>query len=129
MKKSTLLLLLFFRQSAFANNVIHDCKILQYQNRKAFIPPFQGKRHFCSDESKQEYYVTIKGNDVIIAYATVKIRGTFKKGLLFTNDKNEMEYNRYAGKHNYGKYYILKADYFSVLNGENGEYFYYSVCK
>ena len=41
----------------------------------------------------------------------------------------EVEYWRYGGKHNYGKYYILKADYLSVLIPENGEYYFYTLCK
>ncbi|MBC7511428.1 MAG: hypothetical protein H7320_22180 [Ferruginibacter sp.] len=93
------------------------------------VPPFQGTRKFCSDESKQTYSVKIKGSNVIIAYASVKIKGSFKKGLLLTNDPKEVEYWRYGGKHNYGKYYILKADYFSVLIPENGEYYFYTLCK
>lgn len=91
--------------------------------------PFQGKRKFCSDESKQVYTVIVNGNNVSITYSTVKIIGRFKNGLLLTNDPKEIEYRQYAKKHNYGKYYILKPNYFSVLNPENGEYSFYKLCK
>lgn len=99
------------------------------QNHKTFKPPFQGKRHFCSIESKQVYDVEIKRNDVVISYEKIKIKGVFKNGLLFTNDPSEIEYRHNAGKCNYGKYYVIGADYFSILNSENGEYFYYQQCK
>jgi hypothetical protein len=41
----------------------------------------------------------------------------------------EIKYRHNAGKYNYGKYYVIGADYFSVLNTENGEYFYHQLCK
>ncbi len=101
----------------------------QHQSTAILKPPFQGKRYFCSEQNKQEYTVTIKNTSVTISYATVKIKGNFKNGLLFTNDLKEIEYRHYSGKHNYGKYYVLTAGYLSVLNAENSEYFYYPLCK
>src|SRR5882757_4522505 len=80
--------------------------------------PFQGTRHFCSDYSKQTYDVTIKGNGIVISYPKFKAKGIFKNGLVFTNDPHEIEYRHSAGKYNYGKYYIIEADYFSVLIAE-----------
>lgn len=129
MKKLLLILFLFTCNHTFvvANN--HHLETVQKKKKKPFKPPYQGKRHFCSDESKMTYDVTIKGNDVVIAYSTVRIKGTFKNGLLFTNDPKEIEYIHYGGKSVYGKYYILQADYFSVINTENSEYFYYQLCK
>ena len=92
--------------------------------------PYQGTRKFCSDESRQIYTVTIRGNYVIIFYGDVYITRSFKKGLLFTNDPNEIKYRRSGNKkYNYGKYYVVTASYFSVLNTENGEYSFYSICK
>ena len=129
MKKLLFVLFLFTCNFIFAVPKTHHVHTIQNQKKKPFKPPYQGKRHFCSDESKMTYDVTIKGYDIIIAYEKVRIKGAFKNGLLFTKDPNEIEYNKYGGKKNYGKYYILTANDFSVLNGENGEYFYYQLCK
>ena len=97
--------------------------------QEIFKSPFQSKWHFCSGESKQVCDVEIKGNNVVISYEKIKIKGVFKNGLLFTNDPEEIEYRHNAGKYNYGKYYIIGTDYFSILNSENGEFFYYQLCK
>lgn len=61
---------------------------------------------------------------MLIVTGKTKITGTFKKDKLFTNDPEEIEYRKFAGK-----YYVIGADYFSILNSENGEYRYYTLCK
>jgi hypothetical protein len=127
MKKSILVLLLFICNYTFT--FAQHNKIPQHQETKIFKPPFQGKRHFCSAETKMTYDVEIKGNNVVISYEKIKIKGVFKNGLLITNDPEEIEYRHNAGKCNYGKYYVIGTDYFSVLNSENGEYFYHQLCK
>jgi hypothetical protein len=127
-KKSILLLFLFSYGYSFPFDKNHY-QISQYQKTKIFKPPFQGKRRFCSTESKQVYDVEIIGNNVVISYEKIKLKSVFKKGLLFTNDPKETEYRHNAGKYNYGKYYVLGPDYFSILNPENGEYFYHQLCK
>ena len=90
--------------------------------------PFQGKRTFCSADSDAKYRVTIKGNSVLIVIDQTKVNGVFKKDKLFTNDPGEIEYRRFSHEY-YGKYYVIGAEYFSVLNAENGEYRYYTLCK
>jgi len=127
MKKSIFFLLLFTCNYTFAP--AQNNKTFHHEKTKMFKPPFQGIRHFCSDESKMTYYVEIKGNTVFISYENIKITGAYKNGLLITNDSKEIEYRHNAGKYNYGKYYVIGTDYFSVLNPENGEYFYYQLCK
>ena len=129
MKKSFLFILVVICNYAFAFDKTQHHKTLQHKQTKTFKPAFQGKRHFCSEGSKQVYDVEIKGNDVVISSGKIKIKGVYKNGLLFTNDPNELEYRRNAGKYNYGKYYVIGADYFSILNAENGEYFYHQLCK
>ena len=91
--------------------------------------PFQGKRTFCSAESDTKYSVTIKGNNVLIIVDNKKITGVYKKDKLFTNDAGEIEYRKFAPKNNYGKFYVIATDFFSVLNAENSEYSYFTVCK
>ncbi len=127
MKKAILLLLLFSCHYAFV--FAQHNKTSQHQKTKIFKPPFQGKRHFCSAERKMTYDVEIKGNNVVISYEKIKITGVFKNGLLITNDPEEIKYRHNAGKYNYGKYYVIGTNYFSVLNPENGEYFYHQLCK
>jgi hypothetical protein len=99
------------------------------QKHKTFDPPFQGKKTFCSYGSKAKYIVIVKANNVVITSGKKQYKGVFKAGKLFTNDPEEIEYRKYAGKYNYGKFYVLGTDYFSVLNAENGEYSYYTVCR
>jgi uncharacterized pyridoxamine 5'-phosphate oxidase family protein len=92
-------------------------------------PPFQGKKFFCSSDNKEKYTVIIKGNDVTFIIEKRKITGVFKNGKLFTNDPEEAQYRRIAGKRHYGEFYSLGADYLSILNSENGEYLYYTICE
>lgn len=128
MKKLMLHLLFFTCNCTFA--FAQHNKIIQHQKTRIIKPPFQGKRLFCSSEIKMTYDVEISGNNVVISYEGIKVKGVFKRnGLLLTNDPEEIEYRRNSGKINYGKYYVIGANYFSVLNSENGEYFYYQLCK
>ena len=91
--------------------------------------PFQGKKIFCSADSDAKFAVTIKGNNVLIIIDNKRITGVYKKDKLFTNDPEEIEYRKFAPKNNYGKFYVISNDYFSVLNSENSEYRYFSLCK
>lgn len=127
MNKLILLSLLFTCNYTFP--FARKKKTVQHQKTRIFKPPFQGKRFFCSSESKMTYHVEISGNNVVISYEKIKIKGVFRNGLLFTNDPEEIEYRRNSRKYNYGKYYVIGVDYFSVLNPENGEYFYYQLCR
>lgn len=104
-------------------------KKINTQNKITIYAPFEGKKAFCAYGSESKYIVTIKGNNVLIVTGKTKITGAFKKDKLFTNDPQEIEYRKFAGKYNYGKYYVIGADYFSILNSENGEYRYYTLCK
>ncbi len=99
------------------------------QKKQKSNSPFQGKRIFCSSDNDAKYLVTIKGNSVLIVIDNIKVTGVFKKDKLLTNDPSEIEYRKFAGKYNYGKYYVIGDDYFSVLNPENGEYRYFTLCK
>jgi len=102
---------------------------INLQKKPKSNAPFQGKRIFCSSDREAKYLVTIKGNSVLIVIDNIKVTGLFKKDKLFTNDPEEIEYRRFSGKYNYGKFYVIGVDYFSVLNPENGEYRYYTLCK
>lgn len=99
------------------------------QKKLIFTSPFQGTKIFCKYGSKSKYIVSITGNNVLIVSDKAKIKGVFKRDKLFTNDPEEIEYRKIAGKYNYGKYYVIGTDYFCVLNVENGEYSYYTLCK
>ena len=91
--------------------------------------PFQGKKFFCSADSDAKFAVTIKGNNVLIVIDNKRITGVYKKDKLFTNDPEEIAYRKFAPRNNYGKFYVIANDYFSVLNSENSEYRYFSLCK
>lgn len=99
------------------------------QKKNKSTSPFQGKKIFCSADSDAKYLVTIKGNSVLIVIDNKKITGVYKKDKLFTNDPEEIEYRKFAPKNNYGKFYVIATDYFSILNPENGEYRYFTECK
>jgi hypothetical protein len=85
-----------------------------------YFGPFQGKA-----------FVTIVGNHVSIFIGKRKITGIYKSSkVLLTNDSDEIEYRKYAGKYHYGTYYVIAKDYLSILESENGEYAYsYELCK
>jgi hypothetical protein len=99
-----------------------------FQGSPAITAPFQGKKLFCSTDSKATYEVIIKGNRVVIAMDSTRITGLFKGDKLFTNDPSEIEYRHFSHAY-FGKYYVIGTDYFSVLNPENGEYSYFMLCK
>lgn len=102
---------------------------LSIQKKTKSNAPFQGKRIFCSSDSDAKYVVTIKGNNVTIVTDNNRVTGVYKKDKLFTNDTREIEHRKFSPKYNYGSFYVIGADYFSVLNAENGEYRYYTLCE
>ena len=98
------------------------------QKKSKTSAPFQGKKMFCSADSKAKYIITITNDSVLVAIDHIKIRGVFKKGKLLTNDPREVEYRRFSHAYD-GKYFVIGTDSFSILNSENGEYSYYTLCK
>jgi hypothetical protein len=102
---------------------------INIQKKNKSTSPFQGKKIFCSADNDAKYTVTIKGNNVLIVIDNKRITGVYKKDKLFTNDPEELEYRKLAPKNNYGKFYVVATDYFSVLNLENSEYRYFTLCK
>lgn len=102
-----------------------------YSQKAHFFAPFQGQKIFCATEYKQKAFVTIKANQVTILIDKRKITGTYKsKKILLTNDPNEIQYRKNAGKYHYGTYYVIAKDYLSILESENGEYAHtYELCK
>jgi len=123
-----LVLLLLYSLITMGNTSTNTPAKIPSQKSKKFLPPFQGQKKFCSDEGRETYTVTITGNNIVLSNPSVKIKGFFKNGLLFTNDPDEIAYRRYAKKHNYGKYYMIDNDHLNILNGETGEYFFYTRC-
>jgi hypothetical protein len=92
--------------------------------------PFQGKKRFCSLYRKTIYELSITGSAIKIIslykeYTSV-IKGTIKKGKIYSNDPQEKMFKDYNGK-----VYLLnkKGDYFRVLNAENGDYDDFTPCK
>lgn len=93
---------------------------------KATASPFQGTKEFCSFTKPTKYKVTITGKKVTIIYLYKEykniVKGEFRNGKLFTNDKNE-------NKLNAGKVYLLTNTYISINNLEGGDYVEYDLCK
>ncbi len=88
--------------------------------------PFHGVKEFCSFSKPVKYKVSITGNKVIITYLYKEyekmIKGEFKNGKLYTNDKDE-------DKLIAGKYYILTSTSLSINNLEGGDYIEYPLCN
>jgi hypothetical protein len=105
---------------------VHGRTAAQKKSKGAI--PFQGKKMFCSADSRAKYIITITNDSVLIAIDRIKIKGVLKKDKLFTDDPREVEYRRFSHAY-YGKYFVIGTDYFSILNSENGEYSYYTLCK
>ncbi len=88
--------------------------------------PFQGVKEFCSFSKPVKYKVSVTGNKVIITYLYKEykkiIKGEFKNGKLYTNDKDE-------DKLIAGKYYILTSTSLSINNLEGGDYIEYPLCN
>lgn len=93
---------------------------------KVTSAPFQGTKEFCSFLKPVKYKVTISGNKVAIVYLYKEykniVKGEFRYGKLYTNDKNE-------NKANAGKVYRLTDTYISVNNLEGGDYVEYNLSK
>lgn len=93
---------------------------------KATASPFQGTKEFCSFTKPVKYKVTITGKKVIIIYLYKEykniVKGEFRNGKLFTNDKNETKVNA-------GRVYVLTSTYISINNLEGGDYIEYNLCR
>jgi hypothetical protein len=93
---------------------------------KATTSPYQGTKEFCSFSKPVKYKVTITGRKVIIIYLYKDykniVKGEFRNGRLFTNDKNETKLNA-------GKVYLLTSTYISINNLEGGDYIEYDLCR
>lgn len=70
--------------------------------------------------------MTIKGKKVTITYLYKEykkiVKGEFRNGKLFTNDKNETKLNA-------GSVYLLISTYISINNLEGGDYIEYDLCR
>lgn len=93
---------------------------------KATASPFQGTKEFCSFSKPVKYKVTITGKKVTIIYLYKEykniVKGEFRNGKLFTNDKNETKLNA-------GRVYLLTSTYISINNLEGGDYVEYDLCN
>ncbi len=93
---------------------------------RATIIPFQGTKEFCSFSKPVKYKVTITGKKVAIVYLYKEykniVKGEFRNGKLFTNDKNETKLNA-------GSIYLLTSTTISINNLEGGDYVEYDLCR
>jgi hypothetical protein len=94
---------------------------------KTTAAPFQGMKKFCSYAHRSIYTITIQGMTVKIVFRynndSTTIQGTLKGNKLYTNDPDEK-----ANKNLAGKYYLLTATTFRIINTESGDYDDYHIC-
>ncbi len=98
------------------------------QMPKVPVAPFEGTKHYCSAFKPAQYDVTIKGTEVLIIYTykdfTKKVKGTFIKGKVFTDDPNETRSKGYEGR-----YYKISKDFLAINNLEGVDYVEYALCR
>lgn len=89
--------------------------------------PLQKEQTYCSSYEETRYKVLINKNKIRITrlYKEYKevFTGTLSKGKIYSNDPNEKK-----SKETAGKYYKLQGKYFGVLNSENGDYDWFTLC-
>jgi hypothetical protein len=94
---------------------------------KTAAAPFQGMKKFCSYAHNSTYTITVRGISVKIVFRynndSTTIQGTLKNNKLYTNDPDEK-----ANKNLAGKYYLLTATTFRIINTESGDYDDYHIC-
>jgi hypothetical protein len=95
---------------------------------EAIINVIAEEKVYCSTYLKTKYRIIVTGSKIKITriykeYVDV-IHGNLKNGKIFTDDPNEKSAKQFQGK-----YYQLKGKSFGVLNVENGDYEWFSLCK
>lgn len=84
--------------------------------------------HFCSNHKPVKYDVTIKGNNVSIIRTykeyIKKVKGTFTRSKLFTDDPDEKQNKGYAGR-----YYKITKTFLAINNLEGSDYVEYDLCR
>lgn len=83
---------------------------------------------YCSSYAKTKYKLLITGSKIKITRLykefTEVTMGVFKKGKIYSNNPDEQKV-----KEARGKYYKLQGNAFGVLNMENGDYDWFTLCK
>ncbi|MFL5740408.1 MAG: hypothetical protein ACJ75B_09345 [Flavisolibacter sp.] len=96
--------------------------------KKLSIKPNKNEKLYCSDYAKSKYKILISGSKIKITRLykeyVESFSGTIKNGKIYSNNPDEI-----TVKDIKGKYYKFQDSYFGVLNIENGDYEWFSLCK
>src|SRR5215212_5909371 len=88
----------------------------------------KNEKIYCSDFVKTKYKLLINGNKIKITRLykeyTSTYTGVIKNGKIYSNDPDEKSL-----KDVWGRYYKLVGKNFGVLNIENGDYEWFTLCK
>jgi len=88
----------------------------------------ENEKLYCSDYAKSKYKILISGSKIKITRLYKEyvetFSGTIKNGKIYSNHTDEK-----TVKDIKGKYYKFQDGYFGVLNIENGDYEWFSLCK
>jgi len=88
----------------------------------------KNEKLYCSDYAKSKYKILISGSKIKITRLYKEyvetFSGTVKNGKIYSNNPDEI-----IVKGIKGKYYKFQDGYFGVLNIENGDYEWFSLCK
>lgn len=86
------------------------------------------EKTYCSPYAKTKYKVLISKEKIKITRLYLEYKDVFtgiiKNGKIYSNDPNEKNY-----KPVWGKFYKLNKTGFGVLNIENGDYEWFSLCN
>ena len=96
--------------------------------KKLSVKANKNEKLYCSDYAKSRYKILISGSKVKITRLYKEyvetFTGTIKNGKIYSNNPDEI-----IVKGIKGKYYKFQDGYFGVLNIENGDYEWFSLCK
>ena len=131
MKSLVLILLYFFTSTIVRANSLSG----QIENhpqdtlpKKLSVKANKNEKLYCSDFAKSKYKIMISGTKIKITCLYKEyvetFSGTIKNGKIYSNNPDEI-----TVKDIKGKYYKFQDGYFGVLNMENGDYEWFSLCK
>src|SRR5215212_7157249 len=96
--------------------------------KKSSVKANKNEKLYCSDYAKSKYKILILGSKIKITRLYKEyvetFSGTIKNGKIYSDHPDEK-----TVKDIKGKYYKFQDGYFGVLNIENGDYEWFSLCK
>jgi hypothetical protein len=130
--KNFLLVLLYL----FTSTLVHaNSPSTQIENhphdslpKKPSVTANINEKLYCSDYAKSKYKIALLGSKIKITRLYKEyvetFSGTIKNGKIYSDNPDEKTIKGIKGK-----YYKFQDGFFGVLNIENGDYEWFSVCK